>query len=283
MKKRFYLWTGIVVALVVAAALVLVAARRAGIVMPHQARTPPALAGKLHKPVSGAFMATLQKASRAGLNLTATKPVDVHLQPIAGPRLNTSSKVGLLYIGGDFCPYCAAQRWGLVLTLLRFGDINGLQYMLSSPADSHPNTATVTFQRVEYQSKYVSLQAVEGWDRHVHKLTPLDPLQTRIFATYDAPPYTPDPGGIPFVYLDGHYMLTDPMLKASEIAGMTWQQIADGFADPRSKLFVDIMPNVNLMTAAICQLDGGNPTDVCTSPGVIAANAALLQLRSTTH
>lgn len=275
MPRRFYLWAASALVLVTVAAVSWLTAKRAGILAPSEPGTPPALASQLHQPVSDALMASLRNASRAGLQFRVANPADIHLQPISGPRLNAGSKVGVLYIGGEFCPYCAAQRWGLVLTLLRFGDVNGLRYMASSSTDSHPNTATMTFQHVQYQSKLVSLQAVEVWDRHNHKLMPLDAVQTKIFATYDAPPYTQYPGGIPFVYVDGHYMLTDLMLPASDLTGMNWQQVADALADPRSKLFLEIMPNVNLMTAAICQLDGGNPADVCNAPGVVAASHAL--------
>jgi len=36
-----------------------------------------------------------------------------------------------------------------------------------------------------------------------------------------------------------------------------------------------VMPRVNLLTAAICHLDGGKPADVCTAPGVAAAKSVL--------
>ncbi len=240
--------------------------------------TPPALASKLGHPVSAQLMATLTRASRAGLQLD-TAPTGNHLLRISGPRPNTGTKVGMLYVGADFCPYCAAQRWGLMLALLRFGKFSGLRYMLSSAADAHPNTPTVTFQHADYRSKYVAFQAVETADRERHPLMTPNPLQIRILTTYDAPPYVHFAQSIPFVYVGGRYVLSQLLVSPQPLDGENWQQIADTLADPHSLLFQAVMPRVNLLTAALCQLDGDKPANVCSAPGVRAARAALAKPR----
>lgn len=240
-------------------------------------RTPPALAQKLDKPVSAKLVATLTQASHAGLRLN-TAPVDPHLRPISGPRVGNNRKVGVLYVGADFCPYCAGQRWGLMLTLLRFGKFSGLHYMLSSASDVYANTPTVTFQHARYQSRYVSFHAVETTDRDRHSLMMPNAAQTNILDTFDAPPYVRFAGSIPFVYVDGRYLVRQLLVRPTELTHMDWQQIATTLANPDSTLFRSVMPRVNLMTAAICHLDGGKPADVCTAPGVVAAKSVLDKL-----
>lgn len=245
-----------------------------------QSKTPPQLAKKLNKPVSKKLMATLKQASKKGLGLGNT-PTDAALKMINGPRLGTGDKVGFFYMGADFCPYCAGQRWGVILTLLRFGKFEGLEYMLSSPTDVYANTPTLSFQDIQYKSAHVAFQAVETADRMGGKLMTPDKRQKKIVRTYDKPPYTPTFGGIPFIYLDGQYLLTRPMVLPPILSGLQWQAIADKLSDPSSQLFQKVMPKVNLLTAAICRLDGGNPDEVCASPGVIAANGVLLKLKPT--
>lgn len=235
---------------------------------------PPALAKELHQPVTAKLMATLAAASRAGLAFTGKAAV-TDLLAIKGPRPNTGSKTGLLYIGADFCPYCAGDRWGLMLTLLRFGKLDGVRYMLSSSSDVYPNTPTVTFQHATYHSAYVDFQAVETADRDEHPLMVPDKLQTKIFTTFDAPPYVQYSQSIPFVYLDGKYQLNTLLATPQELGGKDWQQVAAAFADPKSALFKSVMPRVNLLTAAICRTNGGKPADVCTAPGVKAAAGVL--------
>lgn len=240
---------------------------------------PPALAKQLDQPVPAALMDTLAKASRAGLGF-AGKPAATDLLAISGPRANHGSKPGLLYIGADFCPYCAGERWGLMLTLLRFGKLRGVHYMLSSPTDVYANTPTVTFQHAAYQSPYLEFQAVETADRLQRQLMVPDALQIKIFTTFDAPPYVQYSQSIPFVYLDGKYILNTLLVMPQDLAGKTWQQIAAALADPESPLFRSVMPKVNLLTAAICHTNGGKPTEVCTAPGVKAADGALARLRA---
>ncbi|MGH8162553.1 MAG: DUF929 family protein [Gammaproteobacteria bacterium] len=241
-------------------------------------QTPPKLAKKLNKPVPADLIATLKKASTAGLALGTT----VHspkLKAVNGPRLDgIKNKVGLLYMGADFCPYCAGQRWGLILTLLRFGKFEGLEYMLSSPTDVYANTPTFSFNKATYTSDYVALQAVETADRNGGRLMTPTKQQNQITTKYDAPPYAQVFGAIPFIYLDGQYILNYPMVLPTELTGMDWEKAANTLANPQSPMFQKAMPKVNMLTAAICRLDGGDPDAVCSAPGVIAANGALLRL-----
>ncbi len=234
--------------------------------------TPRALAARLDHPIVPALLGQLERASAAGLKLTV-RPAPVNLKEIQGPSLGKPPV--LLYIGADFCPYCASQRWGLMLTLLRFGRFTGVNYMLSSASDVYPNTATFTFQFSRYTSPYLRFQAIETADRDEQSLMPMTPEAAGIFKTFDVPPYAPSSYGIPFVYLNGAYLLTVPMISPASLQGLSWEQIAAQLADPRSALFKAAMPQVNLLSAAICRLDGRQPARVCAAPGVAAADGAL--------
>ncbi|MGA7966973.1 MAG: DUF929 family protein, partial [Gammaproteobacteria bacterium] len=198
------------------------------------------------------------------------------------PRVaHGGNKVGILYVGADFCPYCAGQRWALVLALLRFGHFKGLEYMASSSTDAYANTPTFTFLHTKYESKYVTFQAVEMTGREGEKLQSMNKPQNDIFTTYDAPRYgMPGYGGFPFVYVGGQYVVTRPLVSPNMLSGMNWDQIAKAFNSPSSALYQAAMPQVNAMTAAICRLDGGYPDSVCSASGVTAANATLYRMAS---
>jgi len=249
----------------------------AGMFGQKKGSTPPQVAARLGKPVPASLLATLDKASKAGLGLSRT-PQAAHVKQIDGPRLNKGNKVGVLYIGADFCPYCAGQRWALVLTLMRFGKFHGLQYMASSADDVYANTPTFSFQHAKYESKYVDFKPVETANREGKALQHPNKSESAIFNKFDAPPYVPQYQAIPFVYVDGQYLVTRPLLMPGQLSGMNWDQAAATLAKPSSDLFQQVMPEINLFTAAICRLDGGNPDDVCSAPGVTDANGALLHL-----
>ena len=44
-------------------------------------------------------------------------------------------KPGVLYIGAEFCPFCATERWAMVNALGRFGTFSGLKITNSSTTD----------------------------------------------------------------------------------------------------------------------------------------------------
>jgi hypothetical protein len=52
----------------------------------------------------------------------------------------TSGKPIVLYVGGEFCPYSAAERWSPVVALSRFGAFSNLALLRSSSTDMFPDT-----------------------------------------------------------------------------------------------------------------------------------------------
>lgn len=250
----------------------------AGVLSSDGGNTPNRIASRINQPVPAALMKKLAKASKDGLSLAPQANQSLYLKTINGPRVNKGNKVGVLYIGADFCPYCAGQRWALVLALMRFGHFKGLQYMASSPDDVYANTPTFSFQNAVYTSRYINFVPVETADRNGNKLQSLSKPQNQIFSTFDAPPHMPQYGGIPFVYLDGQYVVTRPMVRPSMLTNMDWTQAAEKLGNEESSLFQASMPQINALTAALCRLDGGNPDDVCSAPGVTGANAMLFRM-----
>src|SRR5579863_6762146 len=73
------------------------------------------------------------------------------------PVLNgPTGKPEVLYMGAEYCPYCAAQRWAMIVALDKFGSFTGITYMQSSSTDIYPNTPTFAFVNSNYSSSYIS-------------------------------------------------------------------------------------------------------------------------------
>ena len=47
---------------------------------------------------------------------------------ITGAPLTSGGKPEMLYIGAEYCPYCAAERWAMIVALSRFGTFSGLRH-----------------------------------------------------------------------------------------------------------------------------------------------------------
>lgn len=189
------------------------------------------------------------------------------------PRV-AAGRPEVLYIGAEYCPYCAAERWAVAVALSRFGTFTGLGQTASSPSDVYPNTATLTFHGAAYRSDYLTLTAKETQSNQVvdGRYAPLDrltPEQQQILSAQDPG------GGIPFLDLGGRYVVSGASYDPQVLQGRTHEQIARALADPGSPVARAVDGTANVLTASLCELTGGQPAEVCTSTGVTAAAAAL--------
>ena len=50
---------------------------------------------------------------------------------VTGSALTFDGKPGIFYYGAEYCPYCAAERWPVVVALSRFGTWSNLQQTIS--------------------------------------------------------------------------------------------------------------------------------------------------------
>ncbi len=186
---------------------------------------------------------------------------------------SSDGKPEVLYMGGEYCPYCAADRWVILTALSRFGSFSGVQSMFSSSTDVYPNTPTFTFVNAKFSSQYVDFVPVEMWSRNASSSSAPDlqkptQEQQRLMDTYDSG------GGIPFLLIGGKYVGSTPFNPQS-LSGRTQQQIASNLSDPSQQTTQDIIGNANLLTAVICSVTKGAPSAVCQSTGVQKAGQLL--------
>ena len=199
------------------------------------------------------------------------------LQAVTGQSaLTAGGKPEVLYIGGEYCPFCAAQRWALAAAVSRFGTLSGLSLIHSSPADVYPSTPTLSFAKAHYSSKYLAFVPVEWFGEAADPSTPFGHAylqqptaqQQALFARYGG-------GSIPFVDIGNRYLLPQVQYIPSALAGLSWTQVATAMHDPSSAAAKDIDGAANVITAAICTLTHGQPGGVCHSAGVAAAADSL--------
>lgn len=176
---------------------------------------------------------------------------------ISGSPLTDNGKPEILYIGGDFCPFCAIQRWSMIIALAKFGSFSGLQYMQSSATDTPASVSTFTFYNATYTSQYVSFVSVEEYDRARNPLQTPTAAQSALFNKYDSK------GTIPFLDIGNQYALTTSQAVPETIQNMNWTQIASQLNNPNSSVAKALDGAANTMITAICNIDGGNPTSVC--------------------
>lgn len=190
-----------------------------------------------------------------------------------GQQLSSAGKPVILYMGADYCPYCAAQRWPLIVALSKFGTFKNLHTTSSSSTDVYPNTQTFSFYGSSYSSPYVDFQSVEMQNNvasngsYTTLQTPT-PLQSQLFAKYDQPPYAATATGIPFIDFANQYVDSGPAYSPSVLAGLSRSSIAGSLTIIGTVTNSAILPSANLLIATICKIDNGQPGSVCSIPAV---------------
>jgi Domain of unknown function (DUF929) len=202
---------------------------------------------------------------------------------ISGAALKSGGKPEMLYMGAEYCPFCAAERWGMVVALSRFGTFKNLSTTRSTSRDEFPNTATWTFYKSSYTSKYLTFSSVEmqtnklaaDGQSYTTLQTPTA-AQNALLAKYDAPPYvaSSSKGAIPFIDIGNKYMISGASYSPQVLQGKTWSQIATALKDPSSPIAKAIDGTANYITAAICKVTGNQPASACT-PAVKKLEAKL--------
>jgi hypothetical protein len=182
-----------------------------------------------------------------------------------------NGKPMVLYEGADYCPYCAAQRWPLIIALGRFGTFSQLEPLTSSEG----NYITYTFHKSTYTSQYVDFVALETTDNQGNKLDTPTAEQAQLITTYNAPPYTSSAGSIPFLLFGNKQTSTGAFYSPQVLTGLSYTDVANQLKDPNSDVAKGMLGAANDMTAAICQLTNNQPANVCTSGSIPSIQQSL--------
>lgn len=206
----------------------------------------------------------------------------------SAPLLSANGKPEVVYVGAEYCPFCAAERWSMVQALSRFGTFSGLKTTHSSSTDVYPNTQTFSFYGSTYTSKYLSFAPVELTTNQPDTASPSGyvPLQTptssqqKLLTTYDVPPYTGpassnNRGTIPFLDVANRYIQGGASYQPSILQGLPLGTIAGSLSLASSPVAQGIDGGANYLTAAICNVTHDQPASVCSAPYIAQAKATL--------
>jgi thiol-disulfide isomerase/thioredoxin len=267
-RRRLFITGGSVLAVIaIVVAFIVVKSMSSSSTPPSSAARTP-LPASVAKNITGVPAAALLAVGKGSV-ITSSPPVT----KVTGPLLTSNGKPEMLYIGAEYCPYCAAMRWSMAVALSRFGTLSTpLHGIHSASNDAFPNTATLTFYKTGYNSKYLVFTPVENEDINRSLLQPTTAQQNQIWARYE-----PDPAqrGYPFIDIGNRYVIKGPIYDPGVLKGLTWSQIAAATHDPSSPVAQGVLGAANYITAAICKTTNNQPASVCAAPTVKAVSGGL--------
>ena len=213
-----------------------------------------------------------------------------------------TGKPEFLYVGSEWCPYCAAQRWAMVVALSRFGTFSQLYQTTSSSDDVFPDTPTFSFYSKLYKgslytSQYIDFVPVEQQGNVKDSsgtyptLQTLTAAQEKLLATYDVPPYTSTPGSIPFIDIASKFIAIglapgagqSAAYSPQDLSGKQWSDIASSLEDTSSTISQHILGSANYLTAGICIATGQQPSSVCSTDVIQTIEKTLTKTARNSH
>ena len=240
----------------------------------HQATAPAVVVAQ----VSGVPAAVFDAVGNGPANASWTAPTV--LSPPS--TITDRGKPEVIYVGAEYCAFCAAERWPLVVALARFGQFTRLSAVASSSNAAFPAVHSFSFVGATYTSPYVVLSATEqfsnvrGPDGAFQSLGTVPArdrpaLDRASQAAADGMP----PGTLPLVDVAGIEALATSQFSPAVLGSAPMTSIAGQLANPTATTTEAIIAAANQLSAGICTATGQRPAAVCSSPGVRQADQAL--------
>jgi uncharacterized protein DUF929 len=289
-RKRIYLAAGSIFAvIIVVVAFVLIKSNENAHSAGNASNGPTGVTlTKLTKNVTGVPQTVLDKVGAGNVSkamfIKSSQVASVsaggssYFATVNGKPLTSGGKPEVLYVGAEYCPYCGAQRWPMIVALSRFGTFTGLKTVHSSSTDAFANTPTWTFYGSKYTSKYITFTPVEETtnerlgntnDTHVRYVTLQTPTKAEelLMAQYDpGNPSQGTGGSIPFIDIGNKYVQVGNLSNYGPqvLQGKSWPQVGAALSQPTSAIAQGADGNANYMTAGICALTDNQPSTACT-------------------
>jgi hypothetical protein len=277
-------WSAVVLVLVIVAVLVIVkvAGGNGPTTSSHQAVLPasPQLVHEVSSVPASVF-------NQIGIDIppafAGTAPI-----VIAGQKPLTLDGItpSIVYYGAEFCPYCAAERWAIVVALARFGTWHGLQTTASGLLDG--DFSTFSFRSATLQSRYVHFVPIEACtnkpDPHAVGCNGYGDLQMptkaeqAVLSKYGSATFVPgntDGISFPYIDIDNRVLFSGSTYEPTILTSLSQVEIAGMLTDPTNLVSKSIVGTANYIAAGVCSGTGGMPSSVCMSPGVRSASKAM--------
>jgi hypothetical protein len=204
-------------------------------------------------------------------------PATVAIPTRVSPSLSTASTNDVVsYVGAEYCPYCAIQRWALLVALSKFGTFTNLnREVFSSSSDAFPHLASWSFVGAKYMSKYFRFDPVElSSDNRdtAGEYAPLESMTAPQRVAYDR--FNPQ-GELPFVDFGNHYVTRGASSSPAVLEGLSLSGIGIDLGNPKSPVARAVDGTANYFIAALCSMTQLNAPAICSTSVALAASKDL--------
>jgi uncharacterized protein DUF929 len=240
------------------------------------ARSRDVVGGKNYQPLPRKVRHQITSVSRATLKSVGAGQPHGHRNHAPGwakaGRLTSHGKPELVYIIGEFCPYCAGESWSVAVALSRFGKFDGLTTLTSSAKDDPASIQTMSFRYSAFHSRYLAYDPIVNEDVNFKVIEKVPPKIMRVWTRFGPP-------GYPFMDFGGKAILDLPSFEPTLLSKLTRKEIAADLNHPKNVVAQAIDGSANQLTAAICIMTKEKPNKVCRTKTITTIRHSLRKAR----
>jgi hypothetical protein len=212
-------------------------------------------------PIAASITNRLASIPLSTLSNAPTGGVVVSPQHISDPSLTSDGKPELLYIGAEFCPVCATERWAMYVALSKFGTFSPQPGQIHS-ALRDGDIPTLTFFNTTYSSPYLTFTPVE---------TTTNQPDGNYYVSLQAPTQSEmqlwqshTSESFPWLDLGGKLELSSAQYDPSVLEGLSFDSIASQIGDNSTTVGADVDASAKVLIKSICgMLTNNKPAAVC--------------------
>lgn len=268
-RSRTYALLSVGVVVVVVAVLVIVAV------------SSNSNGGAPRQPATASDAAALENIPLSTLTAAASKVTQLNSANSAtGGTLTVGGKPELLFIGAEFCPICAAERWPMTIALMKFGTFTNLKMTHSAVADG--NAGTISYFGSTYTSPYLVFSP--------HELYTNQPTSTYYKALETLPKadqtvWTANEGSnvsFPFIDFGGKEVLETSQFNPSSIYYHSFSSVLGAVGSNDNTIGASVDASAAVFVKYLCGLTNGQPGSVCSAVAKVTAPVTSANTGSTT-
>ena len=175
---------------------------------------------------------------------------------VSKDTIRRSGKLFVFFMGAEYCPYCAAERWAIVRSLQKFGQWDGLKQTISAARDEpFLNLPTYDFTQATYTSPHIEFLSREIKDRDFRPLQKLLKSEEKLVHKFN-----PEKE-IPFLLVGGRFTQIGSGFTPKIFIGHTFRQTETELKKVESEIRKTIDDEANIISALLCI--SGLPSEVC--------------------
>jgi hypothetical protein len=216
-------------------------------------------------PIAASITSKLTSVPLSTLVAAPTSGLDTSPQSISDPPLKADGKPELLFIGAEFCPICATERWAMYVALSKFGTFSPQPGRIHS-AVRDGDIETVTFYKTTYSSPYFTFTPVETTTNqpnggyYVTLQTPTA-AQLKLWEAHTSQSF-------PWLDFGGKEELTSAQYDPAQLEGVSFDNIASVVGNNHTAIGADIDASAKVLVQTICStLTKDKPATVCSAVG----------------